>query len=389
MRSLLLVPVVLSGLCATIITALFVAAFFDPTQNRYALHSTILWTTWAPHIFLAAMAALCISMMALRRRWPRIRGLLLALSLAATMGSGFILGDIVIAVQEAGGAANPFTGLILGAMTEPEPDRLETIAHVDGQELKAALFLPGNSGTPRPILVYIHGGGFMAGTRTETAADLRWFADHGFVVVSIDYRLFSPGNPTWDKAPADAACGLAWTAANAQRLGGDAGRIALLGDSAGGNLAVNLGFATADGKITSPCGPVPVPRAIAVQYPAVDPISLYQRGYPVHGFEPAMLVEGYIGGSPEAFPERIAAIASVNFITPAAPPTLIIEPEKDSLVVSDGVYAFAGKAKAGGVDIELVRIPFANHIYNQIAANSIGNQAGRSIRLRFLNERLR
>jgi acetyl esterase/lipase len=131
---------------------------------------------------------------------------------------------------------------------------------------------------------------------------------------------------------------------------------------------------------------VPVPDAIAVQYPAVDPIAIYERGFPIPGFEPAMLMAGYVGGTPSEFPDRVAAIASENFITPAAPPTLIIAPEKDSLVVSDGVYGFADKARAGGVDIELVRIPFANHIYNQVAYNSLGNQAGRTIRLRFLEQ---
>jgi hypothetical protein len=56
-------------------------------------------------------------------------------------------------------------------------------------------------------------------------------------------------------------------------------------------------------------------------------------------------------------------------------------------VVSDGVYAFVDKAKAAGVDIEMVRIPFANHVYNQVAANSIGNQARLTITEHYLKIR--
>ncbi len=86
--------------------------------------------------------------------------------------------------------------------------------------------------------------------------------------------------------------------------------------------------------------------------------------------------------APEHFPDRIKAISSASYISDKAPPTLVIE--KDELVVSDGVYAFVDKAKAAGVDIEMVRIPFANHVYNQIAANSIGNQARLTITERYL-----
>ncbi|MBN9021091.1 MAG: hypothetical protein J0H08_03165, partial [Rhizobiales bacterium] len=96
---------------------------------------------------------------------------------------------------------------------------------------------------------------------------------------------------------------------------------------------------------------------------------------------------GYIGGTPEEFPDRIKAISSATYISKKAPPTLVIEPEKDGLVVSDGVYGFVDAARAGGVDIEMVRIPFANHVYNQIAANSIGNQARLTITEHYLQSR--
>jgi dipeptidyl aminopeptidase/acylaminoacyl peptidase len=70
-------------------------------------------------------------------------------------------------------------------------------------------------------------------------------------------------------------------------------------------------------------------------------------------------------------------------------PTLIILPEKDSLVVASGTLDFVCKAEAAGVDIELVRLPFANHVFHQIAANSFGNQIGHTVRLRFLEQHVR
>jgi len=372
------------------VVALALGAFLDPTGSAFAMIGAMLWTTYGPHLLIVALFALLLATIARRRGARRTGGLALGAAGIAVLLAGFILVRIVVAVLAAGGTINPIAALALGPMTEPPPDLLETVTSVEGKDLKAAIYRPKEGSAPAPVLVYIHGGGFMAGTNTETAADLRWFADWGWLVVSVDYRVFGPNEPTWDKAPPDATCGLVWAGANAARLGGDPGRIALLGDSAGGNLAINIGFAAADGRAVSGCGgEVPVPRAIAVQYPAVDPVATYERGFPIPGFEPSMLMEGYVGGTPQDYPDRIAAIASANFITQRAPPTLIIEPENDSLVVSDGVYGFADKALAAGVNLELVRIPFANHIYNQIAFNSLGNQAGRTIRLRFLDQHMR
>lgn len=372
------------------VLCLVAGAFLDPTGSRLAVIGATVWTTFGPHLFLAAVASLVVAVLPRvlsRQPFGKVAPIV---SMVACLGSGFIVFQIIAATISAGGSANPAVALRLGDMEAPPPDAVETVRVVAGTELRAAIYQPREAADPAPTMVYIHGGGFMTGHRTETAADLRWFADNGWLVVSVDYRLFGPGEATWDKAMPDAACGLIWAHSNAARFGGDPERIALLGDSAGGNLAINIGFAAAEGMTVPECGgDVPVPMAIATQYPAVDPVSIYERGYPIPGFEPTMLIEGYIGGTPPDHPERIAAISSSTYLTPDAPPTLVILPERDSLVVAQGTLAFAAQAQVAGVDLELVRMPFASHVYNQIAANSLGNQAGRTIRLRFLEQHLR
>jgi acetyl esterase/lipase len=372
------------------VLSLTAAAFLDPTSGSLAVVGTTVWATYGPHLLLAAVTSLALAVL------PRVllrqaRGPVVpAAALAACLGSGFIVFQIVWAAVSAGGSFKPVASLLLGDMENPPPDAVETVRIVGETELRAAIYRPGDATAPAPTLVYVHGGGFMTGHRTETAADLDWFAARGWLVISVDYRLFGAGEATWDKAMPDAACGLIWAQRNAARFGGDPKRIALLGDSAGGNLAINIGFAAAEGMSVPDCGgDVPAPMAIATQYPAVDPISIYERGFPIPGFEPMMLIEGYIGGAPAEHPERVTAISSRTYLTPKAPPTLVILPESDSLVVAEGTLAFVEEARAAGVDIELVRLPFANHIYNQIAANSLGNQAGRTIRMRFLQQHAR
>ncbi len=69
------------------------------------------------------------------------------------------------------------------------------------------------------------------------------------------------------------------------------------------------------------------------------------------------------------------SITSATYISNKAPATLIIEPEKDSLIPSQSVYAFADQARTAGVDMTLARIPFADHAFDDPAAGSLGNQA--------------
>ena len=374
-------------LLAAIPLVLVIGALRDPTKSLHGMLGSALWTTLGPHFVVLSLLAFGLGIFAYRRAPGRLAILGLAVASCASIGSVFITGRIVAATLAAGGTVNPLSSLFLRSMKAGGPDDTVTVATVDGRPLQAAIYRPRLAERTAPVLLYVHGGGFMTGSVTETDADLRWFADLGWLVVSVDYRLFPEGAPTWERAPADVACAAAWLGSHASRLGGDIKRLAYLGDSAGGNLAINLAYAAARGDVHTDCGVVPGASAVVVQYPAVDPLAIYEHGYPVRGFEPRMLVTGYIGGPPHALPERVRAVSSYTHIHDRAPPTLILAPEKDGLVPAWSVIRFAEHARQAGVDMELVRIPFANHVYNQIAVNSLGNQARRSITLRFLAER--
>ena len=92
------------------------------------------------------------------------------------------------------------------------------------------------SDSPRPVLVYYHGGGWVLGTLDSIDGVCRRLARRGeCVVVSVDYRL-APEHP-FPAALEDAVAALRWTADNADAFGGDPDRLAVGGTSAGGNLA--------------------------------------------------------------------------------------------------------------------------------------------------------
>ncbi|MFI6430206.1 alpha/beta hydrolase [Rhodococcus oryzae] len=124
------------------------------------------------------------------------------------------------------------------------PDQPEQVAEVaervlpgPGSDLPVRIYRPAvTSGEEVPIVVFAHGGGFVFCDLDTHDGICRAMANGvGAVVVSVDYRL-AP-ETRWPAAAEDVYAVVAWVAEHAAELGGDAGRIVVAGDSAGGNLA--------------------------------------------------------------------------------------------------------------------------------------------------------
>jgi acetyl esterase/lipase len=98
------------------------------------------------------------------------------------------------------------------------------------------IFRPATGSGARPIVVYVHGGGFVGGDKGADGAPFynnvgAWAAHSGFVGVTMTYRL-APAFP-WPAGAEDVAAAIAWLRANAGQYGGDPARIVLIGQSAG------------------------------------------------------------------------------------------------------------------------------------------------------------
>ena len=124
---------------------------------------------------------------------------------------------------------------------------------VDGAQGKivATVYTPATATGPLPVIVYYHGGGFVIANNATYDASARALAkDVDAVLVAVEY-----GKAPEHKFPAsheDAVAAYRWVTQNAASIGGDPQRIALAGESAGGNLAVNVAIAARDQNLTKP-----------------------------------------------------------------------------------------------------------------------------------------
>ena len=215
-----------------------------------------------------------------------------------------------------------------------------------------------------PIVVYIHGGGWIENDRYFRARQCKIFADEGFLSFTVDYTLSNENRHLAAGCATERqlARALAWINENAPLVGGDTSRIYLMGDSAGGNLALELAYKINGGVYTEADGsPLPRIAGVAAIYPVASPRTFYENDDPVFSDTAKQMAGSYAGGSPDEVPEVYEQIEPGNFITPDAPPTLIMVGEHDTLVPPQATYELADALGEAGVECKLVRVPFENH----------------------------
>lgn len=128
----------------------------------------------------------------------------------------------------------PLLITVAASAAEPRVERDIPYAEPRNPRQTLDVFAPANA-RQRPIVFWIHGGGWVVGDKTQVKAKPALFTGHDFVFATTNYR-FVP-NVTIREIAADVAKSLAWVHRNAARFGGDASRIFVMGHSAGAQLA--------------------------------------------------------------------------------------------------------------------------------------------------------
>lgn len=388
------VVVLVLALMLGVIAAIFGLASLIPGIGPLSPFAARFAPTVAPIVALAGLLVLLVGIVAVRRGRRRTGAVATVLGGIGAVANIAVVIVLVGAITSAGGSVNLFTATFgLSAMDAASPDRQEVYDKTSsGDDLSLSIYEPEGAKGSAPTIMVVHGGGWIAGEPDAVSSELRTLADHGYLVVAVEYELATRGNATWQSAPSQVACAATWIQAHADTLGADMDRLAFWGESSGGNLVANTAGAAAEGAAESSCGgKVPVPAAVVADYPAFDVTGLYENAPagPGAGTGSRIFATSYTGGTPEEFPKRYAAVNSATHLSAAAPQTLVMTAMRDDVIMPADQFAWVDAARDRGVDVQTVQVPLANHAYTQKAKNSLGSQGHLSIAEAYLSERLR
>lgn len=231
--------------------------------------------------------------------------------------------------------------------------------------IAARLYVPpGLAATPGPLLVYFHGGGWVVGSLDTHDGVCRFLADNvGARVLSVDYRL-APEHP-FPAGVHDAYAAFRWAALQASQLGCDPTRIAVAGDSAGGNLAAAV-------SLLADAGGGPRPALQALLYPVTDAVGgqrsrdLFAKGFLLTKHDMDWFEAHYLPAGADLADPRVSMLRAANLS--GLPPTYLATAGFDPL--RDEGELFAERARAAGVRVVLRRHPDLIHGFANMTAIS-------------------
>jgi acetyl esterase len=236
-----------------------------------------------------------------------------------------------------------------------------SIRGADG-DIAVRIYQPHGAGdTPLPVVLFYHGGGFvLCGLDSHDAVCRATCNASGCIVVAVDYRL-APEYP-FPSGVEDCYAALQWVADHAFEVGGDADRIAVVGDSAGGNLAAAVALLARDRSGPRLCHQVLVypmldPRADTPSHREVGP-GFYLLSEEVQWFWAQYLTKDD-WQNPYASPTSAADLTGL-------PPALVVTAENDPL--RDEGERYAAALSAAGVDVTLHRYDDMFHSFMSFLA---------------------
>lgn len=215
---------------------------------------------------------------------------------------------------------------------------------------------------PVPMLVFIHGGGWSGGKRGDYQIYCNRFAEWGYVVATISYRFHQEA-----KFPAcvqDTNAALRWMRAHGARFGGDPERMAVLGGSAGGYLAMMAAYASDVPELQGDAGNPGVSSRVQAIVNLYGPSDLTTPEAQV-----APQVTGLIGKSFAEVPETYKLASPLSHLDKDDPPTLIVHGTLDQVVTVLQSDALAERLKDLGTDYWYDRADGWPHTFDIVLTN--------------------
>jgi acetyl esterase/lipase len=288
----------------------------------------------------------------------------------------------------------------LPATPEPRWDRDVVFWRIPGgqRDLLCDIWQPPVGVLPSGLaLIFYHGSGWHFMDKDfGTRPFFRHLAAQGHVIMDVAYRLCPETD--FDGMIADAKRAVAWMKTNAPRYGADPHKIVVMGASAGGHLALLCAYTPQQPDLTPAelCGHDLSVKAVVSYYGPSDMRAYHAQagralGYTDHDVPPGppglmdrvadwimknvakvdlpavshrQMMKNLLGGQPDEVPERYDLASPIHYVSPAAPPTLLLQGEHDQLVPVEAARALYHKLLENNVPAVYVEFPQTEHAFD-------------------------
>jgi acetyl esterase/lipase len=221
--------------------------------------------------------------------------------------------------------------------------------NIDGTPLKLDIYKKKNILRPAPLLVFLHGGGWVKGNRADMAVLLVEFAQRGYITATVSYRLDRP----YPECVEDISDAVNWFYAHGDEYGYDPDRIALVGASAGAHLAMLAGYGWKE-KTTNHDRKNPHRiKAVVNIFGPVDLTTDFARNHPT--------ATSFMAKSYKEAPELYKEASPIEYVDIDSPPTMIIQGTSDELVPDSQADQLKARLDSLGVPCVDYRFPLWPH----------------------------
>ena len=244
-----------------------------------------------------------------------------------------------------------------------------------GVPLTLDVYRPPSAG-PHPVVIQLYGGAWQRGSPEDNAAFATWLASKGYLVVAADYR-HAP-EATWPAQIEDVRSALDWIRSHASEYEADPARIALLGRSAGAQLALVAAYQAG----------APAVRAVISYYGPTDLVEGWREPPRPDPLDVRAILETYLRGTPDNAADRYREASPVTYVSSHVPPTLLLYGSRDHVVEARFGRSLHERLRQAGATSVLLELPWAEHAFDALP-NGLSGQISLYYTERFLAWALR
>lgn len=262
------------------------------------------------------------------------------------------------------GLAIMAVGLGIERLADLEPEVPSTITaftdieykKVNGKSLQLDVYIPAGTEESLPLLVFIHGGSWKGGMRSDYLVYLLKFAEMGYATATVSYRLLR--DSIYPAAVEDVCDAVQWLTDNGGHYGYNSKRMALIGGSAGAHLAMLAGYGwngyTKDTILEMKPVLRPVVKAVVNIYGPANLTTEYAKNQP--------LVIDFLGQTYNDNPYVYRNASPVEWLSADSPATLIFHGTSDRLVPVSQSDQLVNSLDSLGIAYEYYRLPLWPHV---------------------------